>query len=116
MLLDGIKLFMVYFLSLVENSLKDKQTSNYRVFYCTIKLFVVTYICQCHRPINAHRDPTNLHILFFFTETGTAPVVPFMPQLVLQLGYSSVVLGTIYMILPIVGLLAKPIFGFLADR
>lgn len=112
----GIKLCSV-FESLVENNLLDNHTSNYRVFYSAVNLFVVAYICQCHRVINAHRDPTNLHILFFFfTETGTAPVVPFMPPLVLQLGYSPVVLGTIYMILPLVGLLAKPIFGFLADR
>ncbi|KAH8418715.1 hypothetical protein KR222_002804 [Zaprionus bogoriensis] len=53
---------------------------------------------------------------YFLFNAGTAPVVPFMPPLVLQLGYSPVVLGTIYMILPIVGLLAKPIFGFIADR
>ncbi|XP_032592051.1 major facilitator superfamily domain-containing protein 6 isoform X2 [Drosophila grimshawi] len=53
---------------------------------------------------------------YFLFNAGTAPVVPFMPQLAQQLGYSPVVVGTIYMILPIIGLLAKPIFGYIADR
>ncbi|KAL7734867.1 hypothetical protein ACLKA6_011145 [Drosophila palustris] len=53
---------------------------------------------------------------YFLFNAGTAPVVPFMPQLALQLGYSSVVVGTMYMILPIIGLVAKPLFGYIADR
>lgn len=57
-----------------------------------------------------------LLILFSFFFLGTAPVVPFMPTLAKQLGYSSVVVGTMYTILPIIGMLAKPIFGFIADR
>lgn len=39
-----------------------------------------------------------------------------MPTLARQLGFSSVVVGTIYTILPIVGMLAKPTFGAIADR
>ncbi|XP_017957295.1 major facilitator superfamily domain-containing protein 6 [Drosophila navojoa] len=53
---------------------------------------------------------------YFLFNAGTAPVVPFMPPLAKQLGYSDVVVGTMYMILPIVGLLAKPLFGYIADR
>ncbi|TMW50215.1 hypothetical protein DOY81_004716 [Sarcophaga bullata] len=53
---------------------------------------------------------------YFLFNAGTAPVVPFMPTLAKQLGYSSVVVGTMYTILPIIGMLAKPIFGFIADR
>ncbi|XP_068142157.1 LOW QUALITY PROTEIN: major facilitator superfamily domain-containing protein 6 [Drosophila tropicalis] len=53
---------------------------------------------------------------YFLFNAGTAPVVPFMPTLALQLGYSSVVVGTMYMILPIIGMLAKPLFGYIADR
>ncbi|XP_037933558.1 major facilitator superfamily domain-containing protein 6 isoform X2 [Teleopsis dalmanni] len=53
---------------------------------------------------------------YFLFNAGTAPVVPFMPTLARQLGFSEVVIGTIYMILPIVGMLAKPFFGFIADR
>lgn len=48
--------------------------------------------------------------------TGTAPVVPFMPTLAKQLGFSSVVVGTIYTILPLIGLLVKPLFGAIADK
>lgn len=47
---------------------------------------------------------------------GTAPVVPYMPTLARQLGFSSVVVGTMYTILPIIGMLAKPTFGAIADR
>lgn len=39
-----------------------------------------------------------------------------MPVLARQLGFSSIVVGTIYSILPIVGLLTKPLFGLIADR
>lgn len=39
-----------------------------------------------------------------------------MPVLARQLGFSSVVVGTIYSILPIIGLLTKPVFGFVADK
>ncbi|XP_017136580.1 major facilitator superfamily domain-containing protein 6-like protein A isoform X1 [Drosophila miranda] len=53
---------------------------------------------------------------YFLFNAGTAPVVPFMPTLAHQLGYSPVVVGTMYMILPIIGMLAKPLFGYLADR
>lgn len=43
-------------------------------------------------------------------------MVPFMPTLVKQLGFSSVIVGTIYTVLPIVGMLVKPLFGIIADR
>lgn len=55
-------------------------------------------------------------MLSFLSEKGTSTVVPFMPTLIRQLGFSSFIVGTIYTILPIVGLLAKPIFGAIADR
>lgn len=47
---------------------------------------------------------------------GTAPVVPFIPVLAKQLGYSASIVGLIYLVLPIVGMLAKPFFGAIADR
>ncbi|XP_067642983.1 major facilitator superfamily domain-containing protein 6 isoform X2 [Eurosta solidaginis] len=53
---------------------------------------------------------------YFFFNAGTAPVMPFMPTLARQLGFSTVVVGTMYTILPIIGMLAKPFFGFIADR
>lgn len=39
-----------------------------------------------------------------------------MPVYAKQLGFSSVVVGTVYSILPVTGMLAKPFFGALADR
>jgi len=39
-----------------------------------------------------------------------------MPTLAGQLGYSPAVVGTMYTILPIIGMLAKPLFGYIADR
>ncbi|XP_030372524.1 major facilitator superfamily domain-containing protein 6 isoform X2 [Scaptodrosophila lebanonensis] len=53
---------------------------------------------------------------YFLFNAGTAPVVPFMPTLARQLGYSSLVVGTMYTILPVIGMLAKPLFGYIADR
>lgn len=51
-----------------------------------------------------------------FLITGTAPIVPFVPTLAKQLGFSTVTVGTIYTFLPIFGLLAKPFFGAISDR
>lgn len=56
------------------------------------------------------------HVLIATLIAGTAPVVPFMPTFAKQMGFSSVVVGTIYTILPIIGMVAKPIFGLIADR
>lgn len=39
-----------------------------------------------------------------------------MAVLARQLGFSTFIVGTIYSILPILGLVAKPLFGALADR
>lgn len=39
-----------------------------------------------------------------------------MPVYARQLGFSTFVVGTIYSILPIMGLVAKPLFGALADK
>lgn len=47
---------------------------------------------------------------------GTGSVVPFMPVFARQLGFSTFVVGTIYSILPILGLVAKPFFGAIADK
>lgn len=48
--------------------------------------------------------------------SGTAPVVPFVPTLARQLGYSPSIVGLIYLILPMIGMLAKPIFGAIGDK
>lgn len=52
--------------------------------------------------------------IFYFSATG--PIVPFLPTIAKQLGFSPFLTGTIYTILPISGLVAKPLFGALADK
>lgn len=39
-----------------------------------------------------------------------------MPTLARQLGYSTVIVGVIYTVLPVVGMIAKPLFGMIADK
>lgn len=43
-------------------------------------------------------------------------MVQFLPTIGKQLGFSASVIGTIYTVLPISGLIAKPLFGSLADK
>lgn len=52
----------------------------------------------------------------FLLLLATGPIVPFLPLIAKQLGFSGFLVGTIYTILPISGLIAKPLFGGLADR
>lgn len=56
----------------------------------------------------------NITPVFFFL--GTAPVVPFLSTYARQLGFSSFIVGLIYTILPICGMIAKPLMGTIADR
>ncbi|RZC34450.1 major facilitator superfamily domain-containing protein 6, partial [Asbolus verrucosus] len=46
----------------------------------------------------------------------TGPVQPFLSTYARQLGFSSVIVGLIFTILPICGMLAKPLVGAIADR
>lgn len=55
-----------------------------------------------------------LIVLILFAATG--PMVQFLPTIGKQLGFSATVVGTIYTVLPISGLIAKPLFGSLADK
>jgi len=48
--------------------------------------------------------------------SGTAPLYPTMPVYAKQLGFSSVVVGTIYTIFPICGVIGKPFIGAMGDR
>jgi Nitrate/nitrite transporter len=57
-----------------------------------------------------------LNKYLFSRFSGTAPIVPFIPTLAKQLGFSPVTVGTMYTFLPIFGLLAKPLFGAISDR
>ncbi|XP_026666852.1 major facilitator superfamily domain-containing protein 6 [Ceratina calcarata] len=64
--------------------------------------------------VNKELLPIKAHYFLFNAATG--PIVPFLPTIAKQLGFSGFLVGTIYMILPISGLLAKPLFGALADK
>lgn len=46
---------------------------------------------------------------------GTGPVVPFLSTYAKQLGFSSSVVGVIYTVIPICGMLAKPFVGAITD-
>ncbi|KAJ8925091.1 hypothetical protein NQ315_001263 [Exocentrus adspersus] len=64
--------------------------------------------------INKQLVPMKGH--YFLWNAGTGPVVPYLSTYARQLGFSSVVVGLIYTILPICGMVAKPVFGAIADR
>lgn len=48
--------------------------------------------------------------------SGTSPLVPYLSTYARQLGFSSGTVGLIYTVLPLFGLVAKPLFGVIADR
>lgn len=50
-----------------------------------------------------------------FCVVAMGPILPFLPVYGKQLGVSTLVMGSITAILPILFLIAKPIFGFLVD-
>lgn len=64
--------------------------------------------------INKRLVPMKAH--YFLWNAGTGPVVPYMSVYARQLGFSSVIVGLIYTILPIFGMIVKPTFGAIADR
>uniref|UniRef100_A0A1B6D4I8 Major facilitator superfamily associated domain-containing protein n=1 Tax=Clastoptera arizonana TaxID=38151 RepID=A0A1B6D4I8_9HEMI len=64
--------------------------------------------------LNMDLIPMKAH--FFLFNSGTAPIVPFLPTYAKQLGFSPLIVGLIYTFLPIMGMIAKPIMGVAADR
>ncbi|XP_050300560.1 major facilitator superfamily domain-containing protein 6 [Anthonomus grandis grandis] len=64
--------------------------------------------------INKALVPMKAH--YFLFNAGTGPVVPYLTVYARQLGFSSVVVGLVYTILPVCGMIAKPVFGAIADR
>lgn len=63
--------------------------------------------------INYRQLPVKAHYFFFMAAMG--PILPFLPVYGKQLGISPLVMGSISAVLPILYLIAKPVFGFLAD-
>lgn len=45
-----------------------------------------------------------------------SPVVPFLPTIAKQLGFSTVVVGIVYTILPFIALIMKPLSGIVSDK
>ncbi|KAK3921168.1 Major facilitator superfamily domain-containing protein 6 [Frankliniella fusca] len=64
--------------------------------------------------VNRNLLPMKAH--YFLFNAGSAPIVPFLPVYARQLGFSSFVVGTVYAVLPIFGMLSKPLFGAVADH
>ncbi|XP_011686883.1 PREDICTED: major facilitator superfamily domain-containing protein 6 [Wasmannia auropunctata] len=64
--------------------------------------------------VNKELAPIKSH--YFLYNAATAPMVQFLPTIGKQLGFSATIVGTIYTVLPISGLIAKPLFGTLADK
>ncbi|EFA00564.1 major facilitator superfamily domain-containing protein 6 [Tribolium castaneum] len=64
--------------------------------------------------VNKDLLPMKAH--YFLFNAGTGPVQPFLSTYARQLGFSATIVGLIYTILPISGMLAKPIVGAIADR
>ncbi|XP_041987647.1 major facilitator superfamily domain-containing protein 6 [Aricia agestis] len=53
---------------------------------------------------------------YFLFNAGTAPLVPYLSTYARQLGFPAETVGLIYTVLPVCGLIAKPLFGVIADR
>ncbi|KRT85405.1 membrane transporter, partial [Oryctes borbonicus] len=64
--------------------------------------------------INKKLIPMKGH--YFLWNAGTGPVVPFLSTYAKQLGFSSSTVGVMYTVMPFMGMLAKPLFGAIADR
>ncbi|XP_012279437.1 major facilitator superfamily domain-containing protein 6 [Orussus abietinus] len=64
--------------------------------------------------INKDLVPIKAH--YFLYNAATGPIVPFLPTIAKQLGFSGFLVGTMYTLLPISGLIAKPLLGGLADK
>ncbi|XP_022179023.1 major facilitator superfamily domain-containing protein 6-like isoform X2 [Myzus persicae] len=57
-----------------------------------------------------------MKIHYFVGIGGYAPLIPFLPTMAKQRGYSSFIVGFIFALMPIPGMLAKVIFGSITDK
>ncbi|XP_022182057.1 major facilitator superfamily domain-containing protein 6-B-like isoform X2 [Myzus persicae] len=64
--------------------------------------------------INKKLLPIKIH--FFLVMAGTAPILPFLSTISKQRGYSPVIVGLIFTILPLPGLLVRPVIGAITDK
>ncbi|XP_043226818.1 major facilitator superfamily domain-containing protein 6-like [Amphibalanus amphitrite] len=63
--------------------------------------------------VNAKLLPIKAFYFFFFG--GVAPILPFLPVYARQLGISEVGVGAVYVVLPVVAALMRPVVGAIAD-
>ncbi|KAG5345575.1 MFSD6 protein, partial [Acromyrmex charruanus] len=56
-----------------------------------------------------------INLIIIHLILGVAPVYPFLPVFGKQLGISPLIIGSVNAILPVLILIAKPIFGFIMD-
>ncbi|KAK6627466.1 hypothetical protein RUM44_009943 [Polyplax serrata] len=66
--------------------------------------------------ININKDLLPLKAHYFLFNAGVSPVQPFMPVIAKDLKFSSKAVGIINGILPFTGMIAKPLFGAIADH
>ncbi|CAG9859600.1 unnamed protein product [Phyllotreta striolata] len=71
-------------------------------------------VAMQHLEINKKLLPLKAHYLLW--NAGIGPVTPYLTSYIRQLGFSSIIVGVIYTIIPICGMLAKPVLGSIADR
>ncbi|XP_049819916.1 major facilitator superfamily domain-containing protein 6-A isoform X2 [Aethina tumida] len=64
--------------------------------------------------VNKELVPMKAH--FFLWNAGTGPVVSYLSTYAKQMGFSGTTVGIIYTILPICGMVAKPLVGGIADK
>uniref|UniRef100_A0A0K8T4A4 Major facilitator superfamily (MFS) profile domain-containing protein n=2 Tax=Lygus hesperus TaxID=30085 RepID=A0A0K8T4A4_LYGHE len=64
--------------------------------------------------INRKLLPIKAH--FFFSLAGAAPVYPFIPLIIKELGFSATITGIINTIVPVLCMAAKPLAGSIADK
>jgi len=48
--------------------------------------------------------------------SGSAPILPFLSTISMQRGYSSVVVGLIFTVFPIISIVVRPIVGAITDK
>ncbi|XP_072383960.1 major facilitator superfamily domain-containing protein 6-like isoform X2 [Diabrotica undecimpunctata] len=64
--------------------------------------------------INWKLFPIKLH--YFFYHAGLSTVLPYLPPYIRELGFSSIVVGLMYTVMPIANTVARPFLGMIADK
>ncbi|BES96333.1 Nucleoside H+ symporter [Nesidiocoris tenuis] len=53
---------------------------------------------------------------YFFKNAASAPILPFLPVIAKDLGYSGTIVGAVLTCVPVLSLVSKPIAGAIADK